>query len=293
MDFIALDVETANSDPKSICQIGIAVFKGGELVETWGTLINPRDGFDQMNIQIHGITSADVERSPTIMDVKSKVDGFLNSNIVGTYTSFDKVAIEKNYGQTDYDWLDITRVVRRTWDEVSHKGYGLSNVCRLNNIVIGKHHDAIDDAVAAGRVLVSALQAKKITINDCKKLIRRKIVSLHASGAMVGLQDSSNTIVDGGNPDGEWFGDVLCFTGELGMPRIQASVLASQSGFDVGKGVTKKTNYLVKGQQDIAKLNGKEISSKEEKALRLINLGQDITVISENDFFNMISGGKS
>ena len=98
----------------------------------------------------------------------------------------------------------------------------------------------------------------------------------------------ANIIIDGGNPEGEWFGDVLCFTGELRMPRMEASIISSQLGFDVGKGVTKKTNYLVKGQQDLAKLNGKSISSKEEKALSLIKKGQDIVVISEDDFFYMI-----
>lgn len=73
------------------------------------------------------------------------------------------------------------------------------------------------------------------------------------------------------------------------MPRIEASILASQLGFDVCKGViTKKTNYLVKGQQDLFKLNGKSISSKEEKALYLIKKGQDIVVISEDDFFYML-----
>ncbi len=77
-------------------------------------------------------------------------------------------------------------------------------------------------------------------------------------------------------------------SGASDPPASYRSMAASQLGFDVGKGVTKKTNYLVKGQQDLAKLNGKSISSKEEKALSLIKKGQDIVVISEDDFFYMI-----
>ncbi|MFC2995610.1 exonuclease domain-containing protein [Acinetobacter sichuanensis] len=291
MDFVTLDVETANADPKSICQIGVAIFKDGELVDTWGTLINPHDEFDWMNIQIHGITSNDVKQAPTMVEVQNKLESYIGNAIVGTYTSFDKTAIEKNYGQTNFQWLDITKVVRRTWEEVSYTGYGLANVCKLNSIEIGKHHDAIEDAIAAGKVLVAALQAKKLTISDCEHLVKKGIVSLIASGSMVDSLGSENVIIDGGNPDGEWFGDVLCFTGEMSMPRIKASILASQAGFDVGKGVTKKTNYLIKGQQDLTKLNGKDISSKEEKALSLIKKGQDIIIISEDDFFRMISRG--
>lgn len=288
MNFVALDVETANSDPKSICQIGVAVFKDGELVESWGSLINPQTHFDWMNIQIHGITEEDIDGAPLIHEVKEKLDQLIGDSIVGIYSSFDRVAFERNFSQVDYQWLDITKVVRRTWEQVAYSGYGLGNVCRLNDIQIGKHHDAVADAIAAGRVLVCALNAKQITLEDCKSLLRRKISTLIAQGKMSEELNPTNIIIDGGNPEGEWFGDVLCFTGELRMARMEASIISSQLGFDVGKGVTKKTNYLVKGQQDLAKLNGKSISAKEEKALSLIKKGQDIVVISEDDFFYMI-----
>ncbi len=127
-----------------------------------------------------------------------------------------------------------------------------------------------------------------MTLEDCHSLIRRKISTLIATGKIADGLNPANVVIDGGNPDGEWFGDVLCFTGELRMPRMEASILASQHGFNVAKGVTKKTNYLVKGQQDVAKLNGKSMSSKEEKGLILIKKGQDIVVISEDDFFYML-----
>lgn len=288
MNFVALDVETANSDPKSICQIGVAVFKDGELVESWGSLINPQTYFDWMNIQIHGISEEDVQEAPLLHQVKEKLDQLIGDSIVGIYSSFDKVALERNFSQVDYQWLDITKVVRRTWEQVAYSGYGLGNVCRLNDIQIVKHHDAVADAIAAGQVLVAALNAKQITLEDCQSLVQRKISTLISTGKMAEGRSPTNVIIDGGNPDGDWFGDVLCFTGELRMPRIEASILASQLGFDVGKGVTKKTNYLVKGQQDLAKLNGKTMSSKEEKALSLIKKEQDIVVISEDDFFYMI-----
>jgi DNA polymerase-3 subunit epsilon len=43
MEFIAIDVETANADMASICQIGIARFKGGALAEEWKTYVDPQD----------------------------------------------------------------------------------------------------------------------------------------------------------------------------------------------------------------------------------------------------------
>lgn len=290
MDFIALDVETANSNPKSICQIGIAIFKNGELVESWGALVNPQSHFDGINMAIHGITPEAVKNAPTIEQLKPKIDQLIGDSIVGIYSCFDKIAFERNFDDIDYNWLDITMVVRRTWEKVAYSGYGLANVCYLNDIQIGNHHDAVADAIAAGRVLVCALNSKNIQLNDCKCLIKRRIGSVMARGEMVEGRASSNIFIEGGNPEGDWFGDVVCFTGELKMPRMEASVIASQVGFNVGNGVTKKTNYLVKGHQDLFKLNGKTINAKEEKALSLIRKGQDIVVISEEDFFYMIKG---
>lgn len=289
MDFVTLDVETANADPKSICQIGVAVFKNGKLSDTWNTLINPMSHFDWMNTQIHGIEDSHIKDAPTIIDVRNKLDELIGDNILGIYSSFDKVALERNFSDIQYNWLDITKVVRRTWEQVSYSGYGLANVCRLNDIKIEKHHDALSDAIAAGQILICALNSKNMTIKDCESLVKRKISTLIAHGKMADAPNPKNIIIEGGNPSGDWFGDVLCFTGELKMPRTDASILASQLGFDVGKGVTKKTNYLVKGQQDLSKLNGKNVSSKEEKALSLIKKGQDIVVISEDDFFYMIN----
>ena len=122
MDFIALDVETANSNPKSICQIGIAIFKNGELVESWGSLVNPQSHFDGINMAIHGITPQAVKNAPTIKQLKPKIDQLIGDSIVGIYSCFDKIAFERNFDDIDYNWLDITMVVRRTWEKVAYSG---------------------------------------------------------------------------------------------------------------------------------------------------------------------------
>ena len=41
--FVAVDVETANSDRGSICQIGVVSVEQGQIVDEWQTLVDPRD----------------------------------------------------------------------------------------------------------------------------------------------------------------------------------------------------------------------------------------------------------
>ncbi|GFP44073.1 DNA polymerase III subunit epsilon [Candidatus Hakubella thermalkaliphila] len=65
MDFIALDVETANPDLASICQIGLVEFQNSKMVNALERLVDPEDYFDGMNVSIHGIDERDVKGQPT------------------------------------------------------------------------------------------------------------------------------------------------------------------------------------------------------------------------------------
>ena len=52
MNYLALDIETANADYSSICQIGLVEFDNGEILSNWKTLINPQEYFDSFNTSI-------------------------------------------------------------------------------------------------------------------------------------------------------------------------------------------------------------------------------------------------
>lgn len=157
--FVVVDIETANPDLTSICQIGIAVFENGELIEQWESLINPNDYFDEMNVYIHGITPSMVRNSPTIKQVESKIKGYFADNVVCSYGAFDRVSLTRIFPDLQNKWLDIMRVVRRSWDnKFSIKGYGLSKVAKHLKIEQLNHHQALDDAITAGKVLNKAIE---------------------------------------------------------------------------------------------------------------------------------------
>ena len=61
LTFNSIDVETANADRASICQIGIVHVREGIIEDQWKTLINPEDWFDPWNESIHGINETDVK----------------------------------------------------------------------------------------------------------------------------------------------------------------------------------------------------------------------------------------
>ena len=59
MNFCCIDVETANPNLDSICQIGVVRYENDELVDEWMSLINPETYFEDINVRIHGTDSGE------------------------------------------------------------------------------------------------------------------------------------------------------------------------------------------------------------------------------------------
>jgi len=280
VEFLAIDVETANADIASICQIGIARFVDGKLVEEWSSLIDPEDDFDGMNVSIHRIEPEMVEDQPLLSDVADRLRSMLEGKISVCHTHFDRLAVGRGFEKyrlapISTSWLDSARVARRTWKDCAWSGYGLANVCARIGYEF-RHHDALEDAKAAGQVLLAAMRETQLDIDGW----------LHRVEQPIGLSQGSdhNSICRAGNPEGELCGEVVVFTGALELTRSQAADLAASLGCAVAGGVTKKTTILVIGNQDARKLAGHDKSSKHRKAESLVAAGQRIRLIREADF---------
>jgi DNA polymerase-3 subunit epsilon len=281
--FYCIDVETANSDISSICQIGIAGFEGGELKYQECIMLNPQDEFDNVNINIHGITPEMVENAPTFATIYPQISKILNKNILISHTHFDRASLNKaifknRLSELDVKWLDSAKVVRRAWPKFATSGYGLANVCHELNISF-KHHDALEDAIACGKVMLSVFKESGLGIEDWIKRANISNTSLRLS------QAKANEI----NIDGALYGETVAFTGSLVIPRADATLVASELGCNVSSGVTKKITLLVVGDQDVTKLAGKSKSIKHLKAEKLIEQGLQIRILKESDFIKLIS----
>ena len=278
--FTAIDVETANPDMSSICSIGAARFEDGRLAEEWYSLINPHDWFSPINTAIHGIREDDTRGARAFSGAAHELHDMLDGCVVVHHTHFDRVSMAQAARRWDVDlpdctWLDSARVARRAWTEVSRRGYGLANVCEMIGYEF-EHHDALEDAKAAGQVIVAAMEITGLALPD---LIERSAVPLKS-------QDHRRK----GNPDGVLFGETIVFTGALTMVRSEATNLAASAGCNVDKGVTRKTTVLVVGDSDISRFAGHEKSSKHRKAEELIEKGIPIRVVGETDFMAMVAG---
>jgi len=281
MDFVAIDVETANADMSSICQIGLVNFRGGELCEEWKSYIDPEDFFDPINISIHGIDKSLVKGAPKLPEIVNTLHKSLDGKITVCHTHFDRVSIRKAFDKYNIRhpkniWLDSARVARRAWKEFAYRGYGLHNICETLGYKF-KHHDALEDAKAAGYIMLQAMQQICLDLEGWLKRVKQPI-----SGEVIKRKYNVN-------PEGALYGEIIVFTGALELTRAEATAMAAKIGCQVEYGVTRKTTILVVGNQDIKKLAGHEKSSKHRRAEMFILTGQQIRIIGESDFKELIN----
>ncbi len=283
MRFAAIDVETANPNMASICQVGIAVFENDKLDTEWQSLVDPEDYFDDFNSSIHGIEAHHVENAPTFSAIAAELFEILENQPVIAHTHFDRTAISQTCRKNGINsphlqWLDSARVARRAWPQFAVKGYGLANICRHIGYTF-QHHDALEDAKAAGQVMLAAIRETQVSLDDWFRRVSQPL-----------SQENSGPIIRAGNPDGDLYGEVLVFTGALEIPRRDAAEMASKVGCTVASGVTKKTTLLVVGDQDVTRLAGHNKSTKHRKAEQLMASGSEIRILRESDFKQIVDG---
>ena len=290
MTFNAVDVETANSDSSSICQIGIAHVVDGHVVDRWGTLVDPEDEFENRNIGIHGINPEDVQDALTLPEVRNELRRRLRGQVLVSHMPFDRGAFQIAMDKYDLEqlqvyWLDSAKVVRHAWPEkFGQRGYGLKDVAHYIGYDF-KHHDAVEDAVAAAEITLAACREHNVDIEHWLRIFEREIYQRKKR-----KRQPYERIPREVNPDGELYGEVLVFTGELRMPRAEAADYAAFMGCKVSTSVSRKTTVLVSGIQKSSAIRSASGKSRNHiRAEELISEGYEIKIISETDFLSLIA----
>lgn len=167
IDFVSLDVETANRFRGSICEIGLVRFNEKGVVATYQTLVKPWEEFGDFYFSfIHGITAADVAGSPTIDEIWSDIWEFIGeSPLIAHNASFDMGALFDVSGviglpipPTTY-WCTLV-AARKLLLRPSHKLIDLAEYLEIPQY---SAHRAADDARVAGELALKLLNIAEIS----------------------------------------------------------------------------------------------------------------------------------
>lgn len=176
--FVALDVETANNDRGSICQIGVACVRPDHLIETWMTYVDPQ--VDRwVFTYLHGISARTVQGAPTFAEVLPVLREALIGHTIYQHSGFDRSAVSAachhaKLAVPDWEWRDSVQVARRAWPELrGNGGHGLASLKQHLGLVF-EHHDAGEDARAAAEVVLRAERAQLDKPRESTVFVARK-----------------------------------------------------------------------------------------------------------------------
>lgn len=164
--FMSLDVETANNDRASICQIGLAGVRDDNTIQVWSTYINPETD-DWSCSRIHGITARHVVGAPAFADLLQMLDTLLAGGTVYQHSTFDASAISAACRRSGlevpgWNWKDSLELARGAWPELKGvAGHGLASLQQHLGLQF-THHDAGEDARACAEIVLRAEEELRV-----------------------------------------------------------------------------------------------------------------------------------
>lgn len=183
MRVTAIDFETANASPASVCSVGISAMEDGHVEEKYYTLIHPEKNvsvFSSFNIQIHGIHPEDVKNAPDFSEIYRDLCDLFDDSIVCAHNArFDMTCLKQtclNTGKPvpDIRYFDAVALSRRVFPQMAH--HRLNDMCDYLNIRLN-HHNALSDS--CGCLMIVERVMEMTEIYDVEKLLRTYGISIH------------------------------------------------------------------------------------------------------------------
>lgn len=154
VNFTAIDFETANNSPTSVCQIGLVRIEGGEITHRYNQLIQPPNNqYNFYNTRVHGLTEKDTVNAPFFPEVWKEIKPYIvDQNVVAHNIGFDSTCLNKTLQH-----YQLPKVAYKKFCTVKIYKRNLAFVCQQYGIELN-HHDAFSDAHACAQLFLNYLK---------------------------------------------------------------------------------------------------------------------------------------
>lgn len=285
-DYIVIDFETTgfNCYNDEIIEIGAIKYRNFVEVDRFEQIIKPKTIVSPYILELTGITQLEINESP---DIESVIHNFLvfigDLPLVAHNSSFDMRFLMYSLIKTKTDFTEFTSIdtltlSRRYIDETkNHKLKTLKNFIGMNK---NQSHRAIDDCLVTNEIY-KLCYSRKDEPKYISKLTSRGKLNLNE------LIAESVVNIDKDHPLHEV---KICFTGTLNnLTRKEVGQILVNLGAIPQNNVTTKTEYLVLGEKSYVNyIESDKKTGKLLKAIEYQKTGQNIKVISESDFIDIL-----
>ena len=158
LNFAAVDFETANYNPSSVCSVGVVIVCNGQITDKIYRLIRPEpEWYSYWNTQVHGLTVANTTNAKVFPfvweEIAPKIEGL---PLVAHNSPFDERclrAVFRTYQMDypDYEFYCTCRASRKTFGKLlpNHQLHTVAAHCGFN---LQNHHHALADAEACATI---------------------------------------------------------------------------------------------------------------------------------------------
>lgn len=303
LNYVTVDIESANEWHTSICAIAIVCYENGLETESYSTYVyQPENHFSDFCTGIHGITYKDVEDAPHFDEITDKISALFSDKIVFAHNAaYDIPHILTEYARSEslyptFNYACSLNIARRAIKGMPN--YRLDTLCENFSIDLD-HHNALSDARACGELVIQISKALSVeSIDEIFTTIKyhkgsispdtyEKAHSIRIRSASVQYKKiaESMEINKDADPHNYFYEKIILFTGALNITRKEAMQLVADRGGVPTAGMKKSVNILVVGRDDYGNFKEGGKSSKMIKAEKYISQGADMEIISEEDFF--------
>lgn len=162
-DFAAIDFETANGSPSSVCSVGIVIVRGGKVTDEIYRLIRPAPNYySPGNVRVHGLTRHDTDPAPHFDVVWAEIAPQIDRlPLVAHFSRFDEGCLRAAHARysmpyPDYRFYCTCTASRRVLGRrlPNHK---LDTVACHLGFAPFEHHHAMADARACAYIALKLL----------------------------------------------------------------------------------------------------------------------------------------
>jgi DNA polymerase-3 subunit epsilon len=157
-EYAIIDVETTGGKASRcrVTEIGIVIFDGEKVIETYETLLNPEAWIPAGITELTGITMEMVRAAPKFEEVAKRIIELTENRIFVAHNSrFDYDFVKEEFRRLGYTFtrkqLCTVRLTRKTYPGL--KSYSLGNLVQHFGIRLDNHHRALADATATTELL--------------------------------------------------------------------------------------------------------------------------------------------
>lgn len=289
-NYTVIDLETTGLNPSydSIIEVACIKYRSGSETDRFHSLVQPPaddDGafIDDFITNLTGITNDMLKDAPKFPAIADDLWSFLDGEfLVGHNVNFDINFLYDNFQHScgfllQNDFLDTMRLSRRVLPDLKHH--------RLRDLdeyfkIGSDHHHALDDCLTTNTILQRLSEPIKADDN--------RIDQCHFSQRHIDLRtikgDASKF-----SSDHPFYDQYCVFTGKLErFSRKDAAQLVADIGGHCDNNVTQHTNFLIVGDFDYSANIKDGKSTKLKKAEQLILNGQDLQIITESVFYDLL-----